>query len=141
MAESVADTIKCVVVTPDGQAVEQDGEFVVITAHDGQFGILPGRAPLLCKLAPGMVRIDHHGARDVYFVAGGFAEVAADVVTVITTIAIPADQLDADAVDQELAEARNLPHATDDERDRRDQALRIAEGKRTTHQSHQRTGG
>jgi len=105
MSEPPAGKLRCVVVTPEGQLVDQAGEFVVLTAHDGQFGILPGRSPLLCKLAAGMLRIDQGDTNSLFFVVGGFAEVMDDTVTVITTKAVSAKKDELAGLKRELQPA------------------------------------
>jgi F-type H+-transporting ATPase subunit epsilon len=129
----MAEKIRCVVVTPMGQVVDRDVDFVVVTAHDGQFGILPHRAPLLCKLAHGMLKLDHAGTSEFYFVSSGFAEVNKNVVTLITPQAIPAKDIQMDAVNGDLSEARRLPMGTPAQRDYRQEMIDAANGKRSTY--------
>jgi F-type H+-transporting ATPase subunit epsilon len=125
-------SIRCVIVTPQGQIADQPADFVVLTAYDGQYGILPGRAPLLCKLAPGVLRIDEGRRSGLYFVAEGFSEVADDTVTVVTAQAIPADKLDKTETERELQEALALPGKSAEESDRRNRAIRVAQAKQNT---------
>ena len=48
-------TIRCVVVTPEAPIVDTQATEVIIPAHDGMIGLLPGHAPLLCNLGMGIV--------------------------------------------------------------------------------------
>ena len=50
-------TFQCRVITPEAQVYDGQVEAVVIPAHDGEIGILFNRAPLLCKLGPGRMRV------------------------------------------------------------------------------------
>ena len=43
------------VVTPDAQVFDRRAGSAVLPAHDGEIGILRGRAPLLCKLGIGVL--------------------------------------------------------------------------------------
>ncbi len=62
-------------------------------------------------------------------------------ITVVTTQAVPADQIDTAAMAQELTDLQKLPGKTDEERARRDQALALVQAKRATYLSSQRTAG
>lgn len=56
---------------------------VSLPLADGELGVLPGRAPVLALLGRGSVRItDAGGSTTEIKVAGGFASVDQDVVTV-----------------------------------------------------------
>jgi len=140
MAGAISGELRCILVAPEGQLADRRAEFVVLTAHDGQFGILPGRAEFLCKLGPGMLRIDEGGVSRFYFVAGGFAEVMDNTVTVVTTEALAADQIDIEAAKNELAQARKLPGKTDEEYEKRNNIIKLAAAKRDTYASYTRDG-
>ena len=73
-----------VVVTPEKQVVEETADSVVIPAHDGELGILPDRAPLMCELGIGQMRYRKGTETRRLFIDGGFAQVYANNVTVLT---------------------------------------------------------
>lgn len=77
--------IHCSVITPEQQVLDANATAVVIPAHDGQVGILFNRAPLLCELGKGTLRIDtvDEGQKKVR-ISGGFAQVLNNEVTVLT---------------------------------------------------------
>jgi F-type H+-transporting ATPase subunit epsilon len=106
-------SFQCTVVTPEQQALDESAEQVVLPAHDGQVGILTGRAPLLVKLGVGPLRVDlAGGGRRVFLVDGGVAQMRDDKLTVLTTIATPADHIDVSAARADLAKAE-AEHPTD----------------------------
>ena len=74
---------------------------VVVTAENGELGILPQHAPLLARLKPGQVRVLVKGQpEEVFYVSGGMLEVQPNCVTVLADTAERADSLDeAAAVD------------------------------------------
>ncbi len=81
----MAKDIKCSVITPEAQVVDTTATSVVIPAHDGLIGILFNRAPLLCQLGEGTLRIDgSDGIQRRFNVQGGFAQVLNNEVTVLT---------------------------------------------------------
>ena len=99
-------SFQCTVVTPEQQALDESAEQVILPGHDGQVGILTGRAPLLLKLGVGPMRVDlAGGGRKLFLVDGGVAEMKDDVLTVLPTVAVDAEQIDVAAYRAELAKA------------------------------------
>jgi F-type H+-transporting ATPase subunit epsilon len=74
--------------------------------YDGELGVLPGRAPLIGRLGPGELRTRRGEQIHRYYVDGGFAQVRANVVTVLTPHAVPAGEIKVDAAEHSLAEAQ-----------------------------------
>jgi len=106
----MASTLNCSVITPEAQVFDGPAEFVVIPAHDGEIGILPGRAPLMAKLGAGLLRLTiPGGGRDIWFIAGGFAQVVGNGVIVLTQRAMRPADIDRGQAAQQLAAARAMP--------------------------------
>lgn len=73
-------------------------ESLQITGSEGELGIMPGHAPLLTALKPGMARIvKQHGQEEVIYLSGGVLEVQPHNVTVLADVATRADDLDEQA--------------------------------------------
>ncbi len=73
-------------------------ETLQVTGSEGDLGIYPGHAPLLTAIKPGMVRVvKQHGEEQFFYVAGGILEVQPGSVSVLTDIAIRAEDLDESA--------------------------------------------
>lgn len=73
------------VITPESQVVDTNATQVIIPAHDGLIGILHNRAPLLCQLGKGTLRIDAaDGKQREVEIEGGFAQVLNNDVIVLT---------------------------------------------------------
>jgi len=106
-------TLQCSIITPEGKAFEGPATEVVIPAHDGQIGILHDRAPLVCKLGAGSLRVDHDGTSKQWFVDGGFCQVVENKVTVLTQHSLKPDELNIADAEQQLADA-NAMTARDD---------------------------
>ncbi|TWX63808.1 F0F1 ATP synthase subunit epsilon [Colwellia demingiae] len=69
-----------------------------ITGSEGELGIMPGHAPLLTSLKPGMALITKQdGSEEVIYLSGGMLEVQPNNVTVLADIAIRAADLDEQA--------------------------------------------
>lgn len=121
--------IECFVVTPERVQVETTAEFVAVPLYDGELGIGRGHAPTIGRLGAGELRIRQPGGTqtDRYFIRGGFVQVADNTVTVLTSGATPARDLDLDALRAELSTARDEVAAGDEaiaERAARVNALR-----------------
>jgi F-type H+-transporting ATPase subunit epsilon len=79
-------SLRCEVVTPESQVLSTDAKQVIVPAHDGLIGFLPGRAPILLKLGKGVLTVDGaDGKRLTYAISGGVAQMKDDVLTIATT--------------------------------------------------------
>ena len=101
---------KCVIVTPEQQMMDESATQATLPAWDGQLGILTGRAPLLVKLGLGPLRVDLPGGRSrTFFVDGGIAQMKDNHLTVLTSEATPAEDIDAQAAKAEFTKAEERP--------------------------------
>src|SRR5687767_15477960 len=100
------DTFHCSVITPERAVLETEATFVAFPAHDGEVGILPGRAPLLFKMGIGELRVESPGGNHRYFVDGGFAQMVENRLTLLTEIAKAVEELDRSEAQRALAAAR-----------------------------------
>lgn len=87
-------TFKIKVVTYEEKVLEQEAEFVLVRTTEGDMGILPNHSPFIAGLSTGEMKIRLNGKEEKYFVSEGLLEISNNVVTIIATEAIPADQLD-----------------------------------------------
>jgi F-type H+-transporting ATPase subunit epsilon len=106
MAEVRGKQLQCIVVTPEQTVLDEPVDFVALPIYDGELGVLPGRAPLIGRLGPGELRTRRGDQTQRFFVDGGFAQVRANVVTVLTLRALPAGEIDIAAAEHSLAEAQ-----------------------------------
>ncbi|MGI9345179.1 MAG: ATP synthase F1 subunit epsilon [Gammaproteobacteria bacterium] len=84
-----------------------DAEFVTATGSEGELGIAKGHAPLLSELAPGYVEVRQpDGEKAVFYVSGGILEVQPDSVTLLADVAVHADKLDYQELEQHLDSRR-----------------------------------
>jgi F-type H+-transporting ATPase subunit epsilon len=102
----MADTFKFELVTPERMLMSQDAARVVVPGLEGRFTVLPGHAPVISALRPGLIELtlsDGQTAR--LFVKGGFAEVDATAVTVLAERAWSVEDLDQSIIASELQAA------------------------------------
>ena len=82
------------IVTPYGPVVSSKVEEAYIPGSQGDFGVLPGHAPLLTSLRIG--DLHYKQDKEVHFLAinRGFAEVTAGKTTILVDTAEPAEGID-----------------------------------------------
>jgi F-type H+-transporting ATPase subunit epsilon len=112
----MAGTFKFELVTPERMALSQDATQVVVPGLEGDFAVLPGHAPVISALRPGIVVVTLPDAsRTRIFVKGGFAEVDPQHLTVLAERALDVEAMDAGTIAAELAAAEaELAAAADD---------------------------
>src|SRR6187200_1301104 len=97
--------LTCTVVTPEQTALETKADFVALPLFDGEIGIAANHSPLIGRLGYGEMRIRSGGQTQVYYVDGGFVQVADNVVAILTNRAVAAKNLDAAAAETQLQSA------------------------------------
>jgi F-type H+-transporting ATPase subunit epsilon len=132
----MADRVEFELVSPARLLVSEAVEMVVVPGEEGDFGVLPGHAPAISQVRPGVIDIHEDGkvSRRI-FVAGGFAEVTQERCTVLAEEAYPVEDIDLAQAEERLAAARTAADspadspADDDDRAGRARAreLRVAE--------------
>lgn len=130
---------KCTVLTPEAQLLDQQVTQVILPAHDGLMGVLTGRAPIIVKLGIGPMRIDFaDGKKAFYFVDGGLAQMKGETLSVLTSGAAPATELDHETAVAEYnaAIARKAIEPADlDERDKAIQRARVKQALTAKHEA------
>jgi F-type H+-transporting ATPase subunit epsilon len=98
--------LKVEVVTPERRLVQVDADEVIAPGADGLFGVRPGHTAYLAVLQPGLLTVKEGGGVEKrFFVAGGFCEVADDVVRVLADVAEPLESIDVAAAQKAVTEA------------------------------------
>jgi len=117
----MAERLNFDLVAPERLLASEDVDMVVVPGAEGDFAVLPGHAPMVSTLRPGALEVyEGDQPKDRFFVAGGFAEVAADRLTILAEEAIPLAELDRSLLDQRIQDAEEdvADAKTDEERDR-----------------------
>jgi F-type H+-transporting ATPase subunit epsilon len=123
----MADRVQFELVTPERLLLSEMVEMVVVPGTEGNFGVLPGHAPLISSIRPGTIDV-YEGQRVTrrIFVASGIAEVTPERCTVLADEALSPDELDRGTIEAELQTIQgNLPSL-------REQVGRAAESVRGT---------
>ncbi|MBT3532741.1 MAG: F0F1 ATP synthase subunit epsilon [Rhodospirillaceae bacterium] len=121
----MADKVAFELVSPDRLLMSVEADAVAMPGMEGDFGVLPGHAPLMSALRAGVIEVE--GASDGpdrVYIAGGFAEVAADRLVVLAEEAVAVADMDRADIEQRIQDANEeLSNAEEGEQ------RRLAEGK------------
>jgi len=111
----MAERVQFELVTPERLLLSEMVEMVVVPGTEGNFGVLPGHAPLISSIRPGT--IDVYEGQTItrrIFVVSGIAEVTPERCTVLADEALSPDELDRGSIEAELQTVQgNLPSLRD----------------------------
>jgi F-type H+-transporting ATPase subunit epsilon len=113
----MANTLKLEIITPTEKAFSDDVEMVTLPGVDGELGIFPEHVPLMTHLMPGEIIVRKAG-QDLFLAIGeGFVEVTGDHITIISDMAIQAENIDEAKVEEarRRAEARLSEKLSDED--------------------------
>ena len=107
-------------VSPESVLFSGDVDQVDLPGSEGDLGVLPGHAPLVTTLRPGIVTIIREGVREPVVVVGGFAEVGPGGLTVLADRAVARADFDLESLASDIKDAEeDVADCKDDaERDR-----------------------
>ena len=109
----MADSISLKVVTPVRLVLEEQVDELTAPGPLGQLGILPDHAALMTTLETGQLSYRKSGATAVVTVAGGYAEVLDNVVTVLANAAEFPHEIDTARAEDARARAERTLEASD----------------------------
>jgi F-type H+-transporting ATPase subunit epsilon len=105
-------------VSPETVLFSGDVDQVDLPGMEGDLGVLPGHAPMVTTLRPGIITIFRDGNREPVVVVGGFAEMSPAGLTVLADRAGSREDFDLDLL------ASDIKDAEEDIADCRDDAQR-----------------
>ena len=107
-------------VSPESVLFSGGVDQVDLPGSEGDLGVLPGHAPLVTTLRPGIVTIIREGVREPVVVIGGFAEVGPGGLTVLADRAVARADFDLESLASDIKDAEeDVADCKDDaERDR-----------------------
>jgi F-type H+-transporting ATPase subunit epsilon len=114
----MADTMQFDLVSPERRLASVQAREVRIPGADGDLTAMPGHAPLITTLRPGILRIiKADGASDDYAVTGGFAEISAAGTSLLAEEALHVSEMTPEIVrgfvaraEEQLRAAKNGRH-------------------------------
>jgi F-type H+-transporting ATPase subunit epsilon len=90
----MSDTLKLQIVTPEAVVYSDDVDMVTLPALEGQIGILPQHVPLMTQMVPGEIVVRKNERERFLAVGEGIVEIAGDHVSILTDLAITAENID-----------------------------------------------
>lgn len=89
----MADTMQFELVSPERKLASVAAREVRIPGADGDLTAMPGHAPLITTLRPGILTVVSSEGTQEFAVTSGFAQIDADGVTVLAERGMPKDEL------------------------------------------------
>ncbi len=110
------ETFKFELVSPERVLMSVDAQEVVVPGSEGEFTVLPGHAPVITTLRPGVLHAVLPDGKKGIYVESGFSEVTPDSLIVLVEKAFIVDEADPRQIESELEAAKtSLDSAQDDE--------------------------
>ncbi len=111
------NTLRLEIVTPEAKTYSEDVDMVTLPGIDGEMGIYPLHVPLMTQVVSGEISVRKNGQDYFLAIGEGFAEIAGDHVSILTDMAIKADDIDEAKAEEarKRAEARLQEKLTDEE--------------------------
>ena len=110
----MAEKILLEIVTPERKVLSEMVDIVVAPGELGEFGVLPGHIPFLCKLKVGELRYRVGATSRHIAIMGGYAEVLNNQVTILAVAAEAEIEIDViraraarERAERRIAEARD----------------------------------
>jgi|SRR6185312_17172448 len=97
--------VKVEIVSPERLLVSETAQSVTIPGADGYFTVLGEHQPLMTTLKPGFITANVAGGAQVFFVRGGFADVAPEGLTILAEQALPLAEFDPNSIDADIEAA------------------------------------
>lgn len=88
------------VVTPEKEILDEMVDQVNVTTSEGEIGILPNHTALMAKIKPGELRVKIGSKVEVMAVGEGFLQLAGNILTIMTDLAINEAEINEKAVEE-----------------------------------------
>ena len=99
----MTDLIRFELVSPEKLVLAADVQGVTVPGSEGDMGILPGHAPVMTTIRPGLLVVTtRSGSEKRFYVRGGFAEINPEQLTVLAQQSIDVEELNAADIAQEV---------------------------------------
>ena len=110
----MANTMQFDLVSPERRLASLEVTAVQIPGADGDLTAMPGHAPVIINLRPGILKVESPAGNIDYVVTGGFAEIG-EGLSVLAERALPLEDLSQDAFDEILEEAKVMYKKVEEE--------------------------
>ena len=100
--------LKLQIITPQKPVLDKEVDFVVLPAHKGEMGILPGHTQYIATLKLGVLRYKIGEETETFALLGGIAEIENNRVSVFAEGAVLQDEIDEETARQQLEKAKSM---------------------------------
>lgn len=108
----MADGVKIEIVSPERLVVSQQALSVTVPGAEGYFTVVGEHAPLMSVLKPGFITVTDTGnIAHVYYVRGGFADVAPTGLTILAEEARPVADFNRNEIEALIASGQTALEA------------------------------
>lgn len=97
-------TFQLSLTSPEKLLFEEQVEQVDLPGAEGDLGVLPGHAPIVTLLRPGLVTAISGALRETFVVLGGIAEFSNEKLTILAEYASHVDDFDIGELETRIAE-------------------------------------
>ena len=111
----MANTMQFDLVSPERLLSSLEVSSVQIPGADGDLTAMPGHAPVITNLRPGILKVEAPSGNTDYVVTGGFAEIGDGGLSVLAERALPLNELSQEAFDEILEEAKSMYKRVEEE--------------------------
>ena len=112
----MSGTFQLDIVSPEHVVFSDMAYMVQVPGAEGDFGVLPGHAPLMSVVRAGVITVDlGFGNKKSFYVTFGYAEVTGDSCTILSEHVQDMSEISEAEAEEALAHARRvLEHASND---------------------------
>ena len=104
----MADTFQLSVLTPKAEIFSGLVSTVSVSGEQGEFGVLPGHVAYITAVKPGVLEIVEPKGTTIHAVGDGFAQVAADKVSIVVSSCVASGAIDVAAEQERLSAAQSV---------------------------------
>ncbi|SDE27690.1 F-type H+-transporting ATPase subunit epsilon [Paracoccus isoporae] len=110
----MADTMQFDLVAPERNLMSVAVREVRLPGENGDLSAMPGHAPAIVNLRPGLVTvIDEQGAEHQFAISGGFAEINNESLSLLAEIGRKRDEMTQDVFDDMMRSAQRKKKAAE----------------------------
>lgn len=102
---------------PEKLVTSKSVDMVIIAGSEGDFGVLPGHAPIVSSIRPGLLEIHEAEKIEKFFLAGGFVEVLSNQVSILASELCPLEDIDITLCNQEIQTLKDQFKSSEDEKE------------------------
>ena len=112
---SETEQLNLEIVSPEKLVTAKSVDMIVISGTEGDFGVLPGHAPVVSSIRPGLLEIHENNNVEKFFVTGGFVEVLENKVSILANEISKIDEIDIVVVENEIKDLKEKLSQTEEE--------------------------